>query len=68
MSMVYVAVTQDKYQLPIFIADTGRELSRMLGLSPDSVVAYITRYKRLKGYKKYPKYIRVEVDDDDVRR
>lgn len=29
MSMVYVAVTQDEYQLPVFIADTGREFSKI---------------------------------------
>lgn len=31
--MLYMAVTADKYELPCFVADSGRELSKIVGIS-----------------------------------
>ena len=30
--MLYMAVTADKYELPCFVADSGRELSKIVGI------------------------------------
>ena len=29
--MLYMAVTADKYELPCFVADSGRELAKIVG-------------------------------------
>lgn len=61
--ILYAMVTQDKYQLPILVTDTGRELSKILGLNPDTVAQYIY-HDKTKVHSKYPRYIKVEVDDE----
>lgn len=52
---VYMLVTQDKYQLPLAVADTARELAQMVGVTESSVIACIRR-----GYKS--RYVRVYID------
>lgn len=37
--LVYMAVTDDKYELPLFICDTEKELRTYLGYSPDYTLA-----------------------------
>lgn len=34
---VWLKVTDDEYELPLFVADSARELASMLGLKTDSV-------------------------------
>ncbi len=60
MPHVYMLVTQDKYELPLMVADTATELARKLGLSKDSVASAICKAKK-DGRK--CKYVRVELDD-----
>lgn len=62
---LYVAYTQDKYELPIAVADTAEELARMLGITANRIYSVISKTKKY-GYR-YPKYRRVvipEVDDE----
>lgn len=60
MSHVYILVTQDKYELPLMLADTAEEMARKLGLRKDSVASAICKAKK-DGRK--CKYVRVELDD-----
>lgn len=67
---IWLAVTQDKYQLPVAVADTAAELARMMGVRQSTVISSVYRQrlraktiKGIRGQKK--KYFCIEVDDDD---
>lgn len=62
--MLYVAVTADKYELPIAVADSQKELAHMLGIAP-SVVNYKIRHSKNVQMKKKFKVIEVEDRSDD---
>ena len=53
--MLWLAVTTDKYELPIAVADTAAELSRMLGLSDHQITRmyHLHNVGKLRQYKKY---------------
>lgn len=57
-----MAVTTDALSLPIAVAESDRELARMLGRSLQTVRSGICRGRR----RKHPKYVVVEVEDDAV--
>lgn len=42
---VYMAVTPDKYELPIAVGDDAHELARMLGITTQSVWRIMQRHK-----------------------
>ena len=56
---VYMLVTQDKYELPLVVADTVAELARLTGQKRSSVASAITHAKK-KGFNS--KYIKVNID------
>lgn len=66
---LYMAVTADKYELPIAVSSQIYYLARMLGRSTKTVCQELSRVRngradtngRLKGYV----LREVEVDDDD---
>lgn len=70
---LYLAVTADKYELPLFVADTRKEMAEWYGVSGDWVSHAIRRYERMwgkdPGGKKrinFPgkaRFMKVEVDD-----
>ena len=47
---LYLAVTPDKYELPIAVADNVVDLAKMLGKSPYTIYTAIRR-NRLRGNK-----------------
>lgn len=59
---LYLAVSQDKYELPIAVAGSEEELCRILKLKPGAVNMHISRAQN--GKLKKQKYFRVEVNDD----
>lgn len=66
---IWMEVTTDKYELPLKVADTGGELARMCGLSPDTIYSSISHYnnrtRKLKRFRQRKrKFICVEVDDE----
>ncbi len=60
---LWMAVTADKYELPLCIADSGNALGRMLGVSADTIRSNINK-KCTKAHGKM-KYLKIEVDDND---
>lgn len=67
---IWLAVTQDKYQLPVAVADTAAELARMMGVRQSTVISSISRQKQRaknlksnRGQKK--RYFCITIDDDD---
>lgn len=60
MKYLYMLVTKDKYELPLAVAGTRKELGQMLGVSPITIANSITR-SRKSGRK--CKYVRVEYEE-----
>lgn len=63
MIMLWIAVTADEYELPLAVADTGTELSKMLGVSCSAITHAMQR-----GYGKRAKqkYLKVEVQEEEI--
>ena len=60
---LYIAVAPDKYELPIAVAGSVQELSRMAGASCNTIASSIS-HSRQNGRKR-SRYHRVEVEDDE---
>lgn len=67
-SIVYMAVSKDKYHLPIAVADTARELARLTGVKTETIYSEIARFKsgKLHGQRNQ-RFFRIELEDEDVR-
>lgn len=57
-----MAVTTDKYELPLYVADTARELSDWSGYNINYVLSAISH--QYSGKKIGMKFIRIEVEED----
>lgn len=57
-----MSVSRDKYELPEAAADSVGELAEICGVSPNSILSYISHAKH-KGWKRC-KYVKVEEEDD----
>ena len=55
--MIYIAVTPDKYELPMAVACNTTELSRMTGIKKEYISQAIS--KGLNGKKQGMKFVRV---------
>lgn len=62
MAKIYMRVTDDKYELPVAIADTETELARMLGVRRNAVASALSNHKA--GRHKKTVYRCVEIDDE----
>lgn len=56
---VYMLVTQDKYELPLVVADTVTELARLTGVKRNVISSAMSHAKK-KGFKSM--YVKVLVD------
>jgi ribosomal protein L7Ae-like RNA K-turn-binding protein len=56
---IYMLVTNDKYELPLVVADSVAELAKLTGQKRSSVASAITHAKK-KGFKSM--YVKVDVD------
>lgn len=66
---LYMAVTPDKYELPMIIAESKAELARLSGMQITSVCNAIKRKKRRSEGRKLRRdvkclFVTVEVDED----
>lgn len=61
--ILYIAVTRDKYQLPMAVAETTEELARMIGASNSTIRSHL--YKVKSGIVKKPRYEKVVIEEDD---
>nr|DAN89962.1 MAG TPA: Protein of unknown function (DUF1580) [Bacteriophage sp.] len=43
---VYVAYSKDKYKLPVFVADSVKELSIVMGISENTISSVISHGKK----------------------
>lgn len=63
---LYLGVTPDKYELPLFVADSLKELSKMSGFDYDSIRHRIS--KNSSGRNKGIKFIRIELEEKDIEK
>lgn len=61
---MYMAVTTDKYELPLFVADTARELGKHFGVSQNTVYSSIS--KGLSGKKNGYRFVKVEEGENEL--
>ena len=60
---VYMHVTKDKYELPLAVADSVKELADLVGVHPNDIHGVIYR-ARIRGSKR-SKYVKVKIDDGE---
>lgn len=63
--VLYLAVTADRYELPIYVADTALELADVLGLSHKSVHSTFSKYASGELSGRRLMRVRIEEEDDD---
>ena len=56
---VWMAVTKDKYELPIAAADTAKEFAEMIGRTPGTIRNAVSRSGKSI-------YKRVKIDEDET--
>lgn len=63
---LWLAVTPDQYELPIAVADTAEQLSKLLGLKGNYVPKMYCMHKKgvFKEWKNY-KIIKLEVSENE---
>ena len=59
---LYLRVTKDKYELPVAVADSPRELAQMIGVSRDTILSSLSHVKA--GQIRNSIYKLVEVEDE----
>lgn len=59
---VWLKVTTDRLELPVAVAESGKELARICGVSENNVYNTMTKARRL-GHK--CQYVRVRVDTEE---
>ena len=57
---IWMAVTADKYELPLVVCDTARELAEKCGVSKETVKT--AAYRGRNGKRSDRKYVRVIVE------
>lgn len=58
---LWLEVTPDKYELPLAVADSARELGKLRGKKPNTIMSCAGRVKA--GKRKQSIYVKVEVED-----
>ena len=61
---LYMCVTLDDYELPLYVADSVPELAKVMGCSTNCI--YPALYRVRTGKKKRSKFVEVEVEDFDL--
>lgn len=59
---LYLCVTRDRYELPVAVADSAKELAAMVGIRNTTINESLSRVRA--GDRKWSQYKEVEVDDD----
>lgn len=61
---MYMAVTADKYELPLYVADTARELGKHYGVSANMVYSAVS--KGLSGKRNGYRFVKVEEVENEL--
>lgn len=66
MKRLYLATTQDMFELPIAVGDTPEDLAKQIGATPGTILSVISHAKRHKWTTMYHRiyYTDKEWNDD----
>lgn len=56
---VFICVTKDEYELPVAVADSQRELARMVGVAPSAITVGLQNLRN----GQYSRYREVDIDE-----
>ena len=59
---IYMEVTMDALQLPLIVADSARELSRLTGVHESKI--YESAWRGKSGKAKCPRFVSVEIEEE----
>lgn len=60
--IVYMEITQDELQLPLFVCDHIYEMALKTGLNQNNILSQISKWKA--GKRKHPRFISVEIQEE----
>ena len=60
--IVYMEITQDELQLPLFVCDYISEMESKTGLTANNILSQISKGKN--GKRKFPRFISVEIKEE----
>lgn len=63
---LYLKVTNDKYELPLIVAEGAKELAEIEGVKVNTIYSSISHYER--GDTKFTPYRRVRLEEGDICR
>lgn len=60
---LWIAITTDELELPIAVADTARELGRMIGKTENAICSTYKQYRKgnIKDKKRKCPYVKVKI-------
>lgn len=61
---MYMAVTADEYELPLYVADTVWEMAKHFGVSTNTVYSYMS--KGLSGKRNGYRFVKVEKGENEL--
>lgn len=59
---IYMLMTTDKYELPLAVADTTRELSALIGVREDAIRSAMSKARK-RGSK--CRYVKVVIEEEE---
>ena len=62
---LYLAVTPDDLELPLYVTDSIEDMAAWLGVEPDSVVSRLSRCRHGRLSHKVPRLYSVELNDEE---
>ena len=62
--VLYMKVTKDKYELPLAVADSVKELADMCEVTTNSIYSWMSHYKNGTGKERTCPYVKVVIDND----
>lgn len=64
---LWMQVLNDEYELPLYVADTAKELAEFAGVkSPTSIIAAVYHAEQRGGWSKYIKVPIEEIQEEDA--
>lgn len=61
-NVVYLKVSHDKYELPLAVADSVREMAKICGVPENNISSLISKYEH--GILKWVSFRKVVIPDD----
>lgn len=59
---IWMKVTKDEFELPVYVCDTAVELARLCGCSQNNIYSSISHSK---SRRQKTQYVRVRVEEDE---